>query len=290
MIGSIRLLDNYESPWRDRRLWSLWDMINVNIRPLCALCSEVRWLETSCKEEQSLDTPISEEVIEHVKGWMKVAETVATEFEWKAVHDRIERINKRLERPMSHRDLGTEARVLRETIDSGLKEQLVYRYPQEKNNAVLSWQEQWKGALAKFPLAATDIFSGMDLWALGHPTASIFHFMRVLEHGLRNLAAEVNLTFDTQQWHTIIEQIESTIRKERAAPQGIQKSERLQFLSEAAKEFFYFKDGWRNYVSHGRGVYDEYQARSVLEHVKSFMNLLGNRLGETGASPPEQPS
>ncbi len=54
----------------------------------------------------------------------------------------------------------------------------------------------------------------------------------------------------------------------------------MQFLSEAAKEFFYFKDGWRNHVSHNRGTYDEHQAASVLEHTRSLMNHVATPLSE----------
>jgi hypothetical protein len=105
--------------------------------------------------------------------------------------------------------------------------------------------------------------------------------MRVLEHGLRALANDVGLTFDVQNWQNIIDQIEAKIRElGKSLPRGVDKNERLQFLSEAAKEFVYFKDGWRNYVSHSRGTYDKHQARSVMEHVKSFMNTLSTKLTE----------
>ena len=66
----------------------------------------------------------------------------------------------------------------------------------------------------------------------------------------------------------------------KALPSGVKKSKRLQFLSEAAKEFVFFKDGWRNYVSQDLASYDEYQARSVLEHVRAFMIVLSSRLCE----------
>jgi hypothetical protein len=105
--------------------------------------------------------------------------------------------------------------------------------------------------------------------------------MRVLEHGLRALAKDVGKSFDVQNWQNIIDQIESEIRNiGKSLPSGMAKNERLQFLSEAAKEFAYFKDGWRNYVSHNRGTYDEHQARSVMEHVRSFMTTLSSRLSE----------
>ena len=105
--------------------------------------------------------------------------------------------------------------------------------------------------------------------------------MRILEYGLGALAKEVGRTYDRQTWHNIIEEIESeiaTIRKQ--GTRTPEKRARLKFLSEAAKEFFYFKDGWRNFVSHNRSAYDENQALSTLEHVRSFMNHLATRLSE----------
>jgi hypothetical protein len=105
--------------------------------------------------------------------------------------------------------------------------------------------------------------------------------MRVLEHGLRVLAKDVGKTFDVQVWQTIIDQIESAIRElGKTLPAGQAKSERLQFLSSAAKEFVFFKDGWRNYVSHNKASYDPLQAQSALGHVKTFMSVLSSRLRE----------
>jgi hypothetical protein len=105
--------------------------------------------------------------------------------------------------------------------------------------------------------------------------------MRILERGLAAMADDFGLVFDLQQWNTIIEQIESKITEIRKTlPRGSGKNERMQFLSEAAKEFFYFKDGWRNYVSHNRGRYDEHQAAGILEHARTFMDHLATQLSE----------
>jgi hypothetical protein len=66
----------------------------------------------------------------------------------------------------------------------------------------------------------------------------------------------------------------------KSLPRGDAKQERLQFLAEAAKEFTYFKDGWRNHVSHGRGHYSQQAALDVLNHVAKFAEDLATRLVE----------
>jgi hypothetical protein len=89
------------------------------------------------------------------------------------------------------------------------------------------------------------------------------------------LARDVGLEWTKEQWHSIIEMIESKIGEQRKAlRKSVEKDERLNFLSLAAKEFMYFKDGWRNYVSHNRATYDEPEAYRTLEHSRTFMERL----------------
>jgi hypothetical protein len=228
---------------------------------------------------------ISEADQKRTIGWLGIASHAADQGEWKAVHDRIEIFNRKIARGITNQELLAELRVLKETIDKGLEHQLIYRYPTAKNEMLGKWKNDWSAVRKSFPSAEEDIFAAIDLWALNHSTASVFHLMRVLEHGLRALAGNVGKSFDVQNWQNIIDQIEAEIRAlGKTLPSGTQKNDRLQFLSAVAKEFVYFKDGWRNYVSHNRGIYDEHQAHSVIDHVRSFMTTLSSKLNEQDQS------
>ena len=184
-------------------------------------------------------------------------------------------------KPQKWSELNILARSLSRILQTELGQQLYYRYPKQKAEKLLMWRSDWEKAVVAFPGIRLDVFSAVDCYSLQHNTASVFHCMRILENGLGVLAKDVDLNFDFQQWNTIIEQIESKINKiRRSSPQGPEKSKRMQFLSEAAKEFYYFKDGWRNYVSHNRADYDENQAAGVIEHTRAFMNHLSTQLSE----------
>jgi hypothetical protein len=265
---------------------SLSQMINCSLIGLSGLSGQLMFYETLFRDHslstEELSHPIDPIVGKQIAGWLKIAANVAVEFELKAVGGRVDILQKKMSKqPISYSDMGIEMRVLRETLQSEVTGHSIYRYPNEKGEVLQRWKTDWASVIAAFPSSQSDVIAGVDLWALGHSTASVFHFMRVLEHGLRALAADVEKTFDVQQWQNIIDEIESEIRRlGKALPRGIEKNERLKFLSEAAKEFVYFKDGWRNYVSHNRGVYDEHQARSVLEHVRAFMAVLSSKLSE----------
>lgn len=236
------------------------------------------------RHDEEADQLLPSATKDQVAGGLKIATVVATEFQIKAAHDRIEIFEKVVARGITWRKLAVECRVLREAIEAGLKNQLLYRYGDEQAATVMRWKEDWGAITTKFPSTAVDILAAVDCWALGYGSASVFHSMRVLEYGIAALARDVGREIGTQNWQNIIDQIESEIRNlGRTLPSGLEKSERLQFLSEAAKEIVYFKDGWRNYVSHNRAAYDVHQARSVLEHVRSFMTVLSRRLGESAA-------
>jgi hypothetical protein len=130
-----------------------------------------------------------------------------------------------------------------------------------------------------FSEAAEDMRASARCLALDEGTACVFHSMRVLEHGLRALAKHVGLGLSTtplelSEWMNIIEQTEKAIRGLEKLPKGAAKAEKLRACSEAASQFRYFKDAWRNHVSHSRVHYDSRQAEIVWSHTKEFMATL----------------
>lgn len=295
-------MDKLLAPWEgnSRRLWSFWDMINFQISRIGAVQSELQVLLGVANHNAKFvatiphgeknpvvkDNPHHQKTIEDSK---KNADEVARLAESVLSHLKCPHIDRAItsltwwskqEHP-SWADLRAKVIALRNAIDTELKQYFYYQYPKQKAQLLVGWKDEWRAAIEAFPTIESEVFSATDCYALGHNVASVFHSMRVLECGLRAIAADVGLTFDLQQWHNIIEQIESNITTERKTLlKGEARNERLRFLSEAAKEFFYFKDGWRNYVAHNRANYDEHQALGVLTHVRSFMNHLASQLSE----------
>jgi hypothetical protein len=176
---------------------------------------------------------------------------------------------------------GREYDVLMDALKSELEGKLFLFVPSGRSKYY-----QWHGILSaeaktSFPSAHTELMEAGNCVATGAYTACVFHCMRALEHGLRALAKNVRKKFDVQNWQNIIEQIESAISHHgKTLRKGLAKSKKLQFLSAAAKEFTYFKDGWRNHVSHNRASYNEEEALVILNHVRSFMTHLASKLKE----------
>jgi len=138
------------------------------------------------------------------------------------------------------------------------------------------------------PSAAFELINAGNAYALSLNTASVFHSMRAAEIGLRSLARHLSVQFphgnlELEQWHTILNQIESKIKDIHNLPKSTQKSDDQKFYSQAALQFRYFKDGARVRVAHARDEFTESQALSILNHTCEFFEALSSRLKESDA-------
>jgi hypothetical protein len=182
------------------------------------------------------------------------------------------------------KQLEADYRELHLRIQDEMETLLVMRIPKNRAEYFEKIEAFGSDVAASFPSAYYDIEEAGNCYATDRNTACVFHSMRVLEIGLRVLASDLSVSFPTpielENWNTIIEKIEAEIRERNKLPKGTKKSDDLQFYSEAAKEFRYFKDAWRNHVSHSREKYGDAEAYRVLTHVKDFMQHLATRLKE----------
>jgi hypothetical protein len=134
--------------------------------------------------------------------------------------------------------------------------------------------------LTSFPSSATELKEASRCFALGLDTASVFHSMRALETPLTALAKSLGVSHEYENWKTIIDRIESKIPELEQLPKGDEKSALFQFCSEAAKEFRYFREAWRNHVMHARGVYEYSDGLKTLRHARDFVEHLATKFSD----------
>jgi hypothetical protein len=121
--------------------------------------------------------------------------------------------------------------------------------------------------------AKRDIEGAGRCFALDQWTACVFHLMRVLEHGLRDLNQRLGLPDgDQENWKNILDRAVKAITAMEQLPKTHQRDDDIHFYSHAASNFRLFKDAWRNYVSHSHTDYDEREAIQVWNSVSQFMN------------------
>jgi hypothetical protein len=155
----------------------------------------------------------------------------------------------------------------------------------------------WAVAWRRFPSAKEDLAEAVYCYALERNIACIFHLMRAAEVGLRGLARRMRVQMpggkrlEWAEWAAILREMD---KKNDALSQtmkaGPVKDETLEFNRGCLGQFYGFKDEFRNQVSHKRKSYDQYQAASVLSHVRDFMRKLSARTDEKGRKLKYEPS
>lgn len=172
--------------------------------------------------------------------------------------------------------IAEQARITRQAILDDLEQHVFIAFEDDNEGTIgdlLEAPEPWGNDVAtRFPDAAKDISAAGRCLVFREWTACVFHSMRTLEHGLRPMAEHFDVGFTTESWHAVLKGIEDGISELRNK-RGLTDKDRdeITFYSEAATQFRYFKDVWRNHVSHGRDHYDDRDAKRVYEHVRDFM-------------------
>lgn len=217
----------------------------------------LRWLERQAKEIQLTET--EHQIFRIWEAW----DSAVYDFEAPQLAERL--------------------RVLQETLVSELQRRKLFfvNRPEFYEEPDLFGP---KVALAFGRRTKEDIAEAGKCLAFERGTAAVFHCMRVAEVGLQTLAADMGVTLkngrplDYEDWQGILKAIDDKV-KELRLDRTAENQESIQFYSEAAAQFRYFKDAWRNHVSHARKTYDPLQAESIFGHVREFMQDLATRIG-----------
>lgn len=140
-----------------------------------------------------------------------------------------------------------------------------------------------------FPDAARELEEACKCLALQRPTASVFHAMRMLEVGIRNLTAVLGIPDPIKpverNWGVILKTIKDKIDEKFPA------KDRMPGSEGAAIERLYasldaVKNPWRNGTMHVESFYTDSEALHILRCVTFFMQLLASLSEPDEVDPP----
>ncbi len=271
-------------PWQaePHRLWSLLEMLRHYAGNWLAVTSNLvrlRWLHTMAATSETAQ----EELEKHQVRMLGELRTEAIELPFSAS------LKKQIDRTIKNLSAETYGKI--HQVALVLIDELIFNMQAEMDSHLYLCVPDSKKALyvdaatafgeqveSLFPKARKDVFEAARCLVLDRWTASVFHSMRVIEHGLLAIAVKVGLSEEDmkrENWKNIIDQIEKKIREIEAAPKSSPlKGETLRALSVAATQCRYIKDAWRNHVSHGGTAYGEVESETVFNHARQFMQAL----------------
>ena len=133
--------------------------------------------------------------------------------------------------------------------------------------------------LEAFPSSEVDVAEATRCLAMRRHTGCVMHLMRALEMPLQMLAKRCGVEANAN-WNQLLNQIEKQIRDRREARDPAAE----QWMAEAATQFRFIKNAWRNHAMHARATYDEDQAREIYGSVGAFLKQLAGHLQPEGAA------
>jgi hypothetical protein len=125
----------------------------------------------------------------------------------------------------------------------------------------------------KLPSVVSDLEEGSKCFALGRPTACVFHMMRVMEISVQILGKKFKVKLAQEKnWQVILDQINKAIKN--VHPKTSRGKNLLREYAIIASHLYSVKVAWRNSVMHPKASYTEDEAEEVLRQVIIFVNHL----------------
>ncbi len=269
-------------PWQadPRCAWSLFDMMRFYGASFTKVILDLEKVRQLLKREsiaplgdggQKLRRPVIEKV-KNLKG--SIVELPVSNS-----------LRGQIDRFLSHAstapipELGIRLDEVRHNLISELGDHVFLCIPASDKELFVEPEGYWSQALIlAFPDARQDMRQCVQCLALEMWTASVFHAMRAVQHGLRRLADRLGVTFakdfDALNWNEIIDGIDKKLRDMKQQKKNAATDAEVHFAAGVSSHFFGVKEAWRNYVMHGRSTYDEEQARSIAATVRAIMQAL----------------
>jgi hypothetical protein len=262
------------------KLWSLMEILTFYARPMVQLGEEIYDMRALFifNNGKALSAEETEEVQKHLTRLFELCEKLDLPVSKNFIE------HAKSDPPRTEREFESLIVVLYEE----LKNTLFAYLPDNRRKYFYAKNYIPEAIKEAFPKARAEIREAGKCFAFGRFTATVLHCVRAVEIGLRAMARalsiENKIPIEQLDQETLIRQIESKIAGMKDLPKSAEKDADQKFYSEAAMQFRYFKDGWRVRAAHAREVYDEDQAKGMIEHTVTFFEVLAKRLKEPSAS------
>ncbi len=174
-----------------------------------------------------------------------------------------------------------EITILKKRIDDELKNVEFFSLEPGRSSFVSDPYLFGVKVFNRFPSAVLDVEEAGKCFAFSRFTACVFHLMRVVETGLRELGRSLNdPSLDPKtnpNWERILKRCDDELKKPHA-DRTPEWRNAPQFFAEATANLRAVKDAWRNPSLHVEISYDEDKCSELWNAVRAFMRHLGEGL------------
>lgn len=168
--------------------------------------------------------------------------------------------------------------AIEETVINELSSVAFLTIPIDRVNFLDSNEPFGLAVFEKFPSANYDIAEASKCFALSRDTAVVFHLSRVVEIGLKTLAAHLSVPVTVPSWDGILKKIDVELAKDHKEKLPDWKRHE-DFYAEASVYLRAYKNS-RNRTQHADKKYTSEEAERIFIAVRSLMQHLATKLSE----------
>jgi hypothetical protein len=251
-------LDHCEiSPWRSRRLWSLWDVM----RPLrltnlliAAVSGGMYYVQGNVNKvypskracNDALDRSTEDE-------YLKALEEHCVDLELVASLATIRKMQRILSEPNpSHSAMGPLRVEFQQRLLDEMNGKILWSMTAKEYKLYSSPRKGWEIIIDRFPDSVIDVEEAYKCFALSRYAAAVFHSVQVVEVGLIELGKIIGVTDPLSGWTATTNRLHGIIKKGHDA-RTIFERDHFPFLEQIHGTIEALKNAWRNKVSHAHG-------------------------------------
>jgi hypothetical protein len=255
-------------------------MLRVHAQHYLALGAEINEIRVLLQMAQTDKKPLSAKEVDAARRMLYRVHKLCEQLEMPVS---TELISKAIGSPPQ---TPREMAIYIESLEAELRSKLFFFIPNERAKHYARGLDE--NLQMRFPTAVAEIKRAGNCFALSEYTATVFHSMRAAEIALKAMGTDLQISLDPEvaQWKNVLDQIDAKVRGFGDLPKSQARDQKMQFYGAAAAQFRYFKDAWRNYVSHARATYDEGQALTVMNHSEELITTISSKLSEYRATFP----
>ena len=277
--------------WRPGKLWSLRDMLKFNAKAFYNAVTYINSGMTIIKERKDHKaSPITKNdrsnvqaVLGHLEKTLDVLGAQVTKI---GVEELQRNVRVRGKKAITNEKLGQRLTELDARLSDELS--LVHLFVVETTNHKYFEPKDplfGKEFGIKFPTAVFEVDEAGKCLALGRPTASVFHLMRVMEIGVRAVARCLKIPDPIKpaerNWGEILRKIKEAIEL-RTKTSAWASPKHKEFFETAYVSLDAVRAAWRNTTMHVDNKYTPDEAEHILLAVRAFMRTLSDQMDEAG--------
>lgn len=267
---------------RKYQIVSLLDMLDFDLPRFAVLIREL--VESECRHHEALtgheasppllsvvDMPWLESRLTEIGGH---ARFLGLNVAVAGIRDFVARLKNPVFPMPDVREAETRLGEIKRAIEADLQGKVFMYFPSDKMHYYSEKALFGEEVENKLPAVSSDIAEAGRCLACGRHTAVVFHLMRVMEAGVKELAATLKAKVNPRDaWGDVLNSIDAEIKK---LPIGTPAEKNRKSDCEGVRASLHaVKEAWRNPTMHDiTRTYTEEEAQDIWDCVRAFMHRL----------------